>query len=220
MKKQLASLIYKPIFWLAGEVLDELPNLRKPFINSLVPVAERVYPSDHNLRPQTIVHHLKRYWFATTVRKPQGLALDYACGSGYGTEILSEAGYKATGWDINPEAMLYARKHFPKCRFAKPKGKYDLITFFEAIEHFEKEEGKAVLQSLKDSLTKNGTLLVSVPVKLDLTRNGFHKSHWNRYALDSYLGTLFKTVGVIYQDWDTGEIGPVEPDFFIFICKK
>ena len=227
MKKFFAGLLYRPVFWLAGEVLDEFPEARKPFINSLVPVAERVYPDDVNLRPQTIVHHLKRYWFASQFIKKGQRVLDYACGSGYGTQILQEkSNVVAMGYDINQEALDYATNHFHRPMFFYKMEwlpyNFGLITFFEAIEHMTKEEGKETLEKLKGLLAENGTLVISIPCKLDTQRNGFHKSHWDRFVLASYLGRLFKTVGVTYQDWDTGEIGNkgIGPDFYIFVCKK
>jgi 2-polyprenyl-3-methyl-5-hydroxy-6-metoxy-1,4-benzoquinol methylase len=229
MKKKLAVLVHRLVFWLAGEILDELPNLRRPFVNSLVPVVERVYPDDPGLRPQTIVHHLKRYWFATQLQKQRGWALDYACGSGYGTEILREAGYRAYGVDINEEAIAYAKKHFPACDFAlkdfadigTPPGEYDLITLFEAIEHLGLQEGKECIKTLGRYLNENGVMVISLPKDLDSDRNGFHKSYWDRFVLAAYLGEIFKEVGVVYQNWNAGEIGPrVEPNFYIFVCRK
>ena len=221
MKRYLAITLHRFAFWLTAEVLDELPELRTDFINSLVPVVERVYPKDRGLRPQTIAHHLKRYWFATRVQGSQGYALDFACGSGYGTEILREAGYIARGVDIDDEAVAYAKKNFPQCSFGRMplERKYDLITFFEAIEHLDTVTGIAVINNLKRKLNPTGKLVASIPRDRNEKRNGFHKSHWNKNGLAIYLKSKFEDVKVYGQDWNTGEIGNVDPDFYIYVCS-
>lgn len=84
--------------------------------------------------------HTERYRFAAE-RIPKGSkVLDLACGCGYGSWILHEAGMEVTGADIEPEAISYAEKNYPgpayACKRAEElSGTYDALVTFETIEH-------------------------------------------------------------------------------------
>lgn len=193
-------------------------------------IIERVYLDDKRLRPQTIHHHVKRYMFATEIiDKEMEKTLDLACGSGYGTLLLSVFSNEITGVDISKEAIEYAKKHYHKPTFLvgdvtkiKPK-RYNLITFFEAIEHLPFNEGQELLKKIATKMmAKDGIFIMSTPRKNNGKYNTFHKSEWSYDLIKNTLGSLFKEVTIWGQDWDTGIISldhVVDNDFYIAVCK-
>ena len=70
---------------------------------------ERFYPDDF-MPPWVRYQHLERYrWAAKFVAGKR--VLDVACGTGYGTAILANAGAtQVDGFDCSPEAVAFARK--------------------------------------------------------------------------------------------------------------
>lgn len=87
--------------------------------------------------------HVQRYLFASNMADP-GSILDLACGCGYGSKILHDAGFDVTGGDICKEALDYARKNYPGPYYIQadcenpPSGHFDTLVTFETIEHLKK----------------------------------------------------------------------------------
>ena len=84
--------------------------------------------------------HTERYRFAASKIPKGSKVLDLACGCGYGSWILHEAGMKVTGADIEPEAISYAEKNYPGPAYIRKaaeeiEGQYDAIVTFETLEH-------------------------------------------------------------------------------------
>ena len=75
---------------------------------------ERIIPKEDFCGPNTNIYkeHVARYEFASKYIKSKKI-LDIACGSGYGSEILSKNGaYHVIGCDISEEAIEYAKKYY------------------------------------------------------------------------------------------------------------
>lgn len=194
--------------------------------------------NDPRVKPQTIQHHLKRYQFA--VKATRKYALDFACGSGYGTNMLAEAGYHAIGIDISKETLQKASAKYQHVQFycgsltsekvwseiySKWNNKIDLITFFEAIEHFSKTEGQKIVELAFCCLKPNGVFIVSTPRKANKKYNKFHKSEWIYKELELLLKKYFSGVLSYSQTWEDGQIDPKgtenkKEDFYIFLCVK
>jgi len=116
--------------------------------------------------------HIARYEFAlqfsTGIR-----VLDIACGSGYGSFILSKNAQFVDGIDISIESIHFAQSQYKKDNINFQVGdinnyysdkKYDLIVCFETLEHIENY--KTVLKNLKSLLAPNGKLIISSPNRL------------------------------------------------------
>ena len=192
---------------------------------------ERIYPDDKRVKPQTIAHHKARYQFATQIQEAKGRSLDLACGTGYGTEMLRKAGYNAKGIDISPEAYEFARKSYPQCDFLledilKPeifRNPYQLITMFEAIEHFPYMEGVKLIERLSNFVLKDGFFILSTPKDTNDKYNTFHKSEWGYATIKNICGSYFENVKIYGQDWDTAEISDDNVrnnDFYIAVCQR
>ena len=133
---------------------------------------ERVIPGQ--VEPDLWAEHLSRYRFAANVaaslaRPPE--ILDLGCGTGYGTAALAEHAASATGLDLAPDAITYARDHYlrPNLQFLQGSvtdvplsdASFDLITAFEVIEHIA--DGSKLLAEARRLLRPTGLLLVSTP---------------------------------------------------------
>jgi len=121
--------------------------------------------------------HLRRY--ASIRRFCYGKVLDFACGCGYGTHVLSvnpEVNL-VTGLDIDANAVEWARTHF-----ASPKAKYiqadcreinesfNTLVCLETIEHIRD------INELKELVERCGfdVLILSFPDKKSTHFNAFH----------------------------------------------
>ncbi len=151
---------------------------------------ERFVPGTDGL---LAAEHMQRYLFASRYAKGKTV-LDIACGSGYGTRMLLDAGAgTATGVDVSAEATRYARARFAdgttddKLRFVTADaetfraGTFDLIVSFETLEHLEKRD--QFLANIKGMLATAGMLVISTPNKAVTSpmkdprkiRNQYHK---------------------------------------------
>jgi SAM-dependent methyltransferase len=91
-----------------------------------------------------------------------GIALDFGCGNGVFTEVLSNSlpGWEIWGCDISETALLNARKRYPNCKFATLEQiqnqniKFDLIFSHHVLEHVSNLD--ETIASLADSLKAGG----------------------------------------------------------------
>ena len=191
---------------------------------------ERIYPNDDRVKPQTIAHHVARYSLAISLKKPMGIAVDLGCGSGYGSNMLKQAGYTVWGVDRSGEAITYAKKNYQVDFDVIDLGNIvfeskanSLITMFEVLEHLTRLKGLSLLSKISRGLKPGGIFIMSVPRDINPKNNGFHKSKWTYGMLKRELSTRFLSVEIIGQDWDTvkfSEENVKENDFYIAICKN
>lgn len=114
--------------------------------------------------------HQERYRFARRFASGRRI-LDLACGTGYGSHQLAEAGARQVdGVDLSPAVLAHARSHYkaPNLTFSqgdicawRSAEPYDLITCFETIEHVP--DHLAALANLRTLLASAGQLLISTP---------------------------------------------------------
>lgn len=202
---------------------------------------ERIYLNG-KFEPQTIAHHVGRYKFVLEMVPPVSgdLALDICCGSGYGTDMLAKAGYLVSGIDKDIPAIKFARKNYAgsfnradmtkvtksfcyTAGYSMPR--FDLVTMFEALEHFRFNEGRAILGYVYTLLKDNGYFVVSVPRDINRKNNGFHKSKYTLKLLQETLESVFGKgrVTMFGQDWDTATIDQKDiekNDFYVAVCRK
>lgn len=152
-------------------------------------IHERIDPnSDKNIMCLSRLAHIKRYLKTLEIIGKGNNVLDYGCGFGYGSKILSKEN-QVLGMDISDKAIEYAKKNYSDENinysigdlsnngFSK-QGLFDAITFFEVLEHIENP--KMILQNFKKSLKNNGKLFVSVPNGNNAPDNNEH--HVNTYT--------------------------------------
>lgn len=169
---------------------------------------ERVVPGES---PEWLyAEHLARYEFAAQFAKGKNV-LDVACGTGYGSELLAEAGaIHVSGVDIAPEAVEHAREfyHHPNLAYHVADAidlsifaehQFDLVVSFETIEHLS--DIPRFLREVHRMLRPGGLFIVSTPngalarLKDQLTgkpSNPHHRIEYRPGQFRRALGRLFR----------------------------
>jgi 2-polyprenyl-3-methyl-5-hydroxy-6-metoxy-1,4-benzoquinol methylase len=148
-------------------------------LERLVPAA--LHPDDATGQ-ETYQLHIERYDFASRFIS-SGRVLDCACGVGYGSHRLLDAGdrmQRVVGVDIDESAIAYARANFsdPRLDYVRADATtfdaepFDAIVSFETIEHVPDPE--SVIDNFVRLLAPGGLLIASVPVTPSVDVNPFH----------------------------------------------
>lgn len=120
--------------------------------------------------------HLARYEFAKNYVSNKRV-LDIACGSGYGSKMLIEAGAtEVYGVDIDQDAISYATDKYAEaglhfvCESASkvsfPQKHFDVVVSFETIEHLDDDIRSKYIEVIKNVLKDDGVIILSTPNKL------------------------------------------------------
>jgi SAM-dependent methyltransferase len=146
---------------------------------------ERVYPDemDSSREFQRIIKQvfLRRYEVARdwlrehfNGRSREIRILDIACGSGFGSKILSALG-ETVGVDIDPESIEYAKAHYKNKNgrvkfltgnaddpaFLDSLGRYDAVVSSATIEHLD--DPISFLSWIKKTLKPGGSCVLAFP---------------------------------------------------------
>ena len=110
--------------------------------------------------------------------------LDIACGSGYGSRMLHEAGAsQVVGCDLAESPLAYARVHHALDGITYVQGdaetfawehQFDVVCSFETIEHLR--HPNRLLDRIDELLTADGLLCLSVPIGETRHLDPFHLS--------------------------------------------
>jgi SAM-dependent methyltransferase len=121
-------------------------------------------------------HHKARYrWAVDVLRDVRGPVVDIACGSGYGSHMLAEAGHAVIGIDTSESAVAEAARVHRHASLTFRRGDAeDLSDFadasiaavvsFETIEHLHRP--RTFLAEIHRVLAPGGVLLLSTPNRL------------------------------------------------------
>jgi 2-polyprenyl-3-methyl-5-hydroxy-6-metoxy-1,4-benzoquinol methylase len=138
---------------------------------------------------------------------PQGgRVLDLFCGDGYFSDHFwaSSAGH-IDAVDRDSAALTLARACHSKPNIdyrcldivldSLPGTGYDLVCFFEAIEHLSVENGLLVLEKVKDALVPGGWLVGSSTAVAAANRGRGNREHDNEFtdeqSLAAFVGQVF-----------------------------
>jgi SAM-dependent methyltransferase len=159
--------------------------------------------------PDVELEHLERYSYAAAYVRDADV-IDIACGSGYGSKMLADAGARnVQGFDIDRAVALYADQHFaaPNLAYAQadaenlaavPDNCADLVVSFETIEHLNRVD--SYLHEVKRVLRPGGQFIVSTPDRRLAScmyplrgrpNNGYHIEEFT----GSELGRLLESAG-------------------------
>jgi SAM-dependent methyltransferase len=160
---------------------------------------ERAIIGSEAIPKYIIEEHVARYGFACRFALGRCI-LDVACGSGYGSHMLCQAGAKSVlGIDISSESINYASRFAEDAvKFVQGDAQYldlsddsfDLVVSFETIEHTVNP--KQFLSEVKRVLKPGGILIISTP-----NRHHFSPFYWvnrrprNKYHLFEVNSTEF-----------------------------
>lgn len=159
----------------------------------------RARPHDlKNLR-----NHMRFYEFAAQF-VPASRVIDVGCGSGYGCQVLHEAGAdEVHGTDVSRHALRFARKHFGEhASFTEqsitaldgyPDDFADVVVSSEVLEHI-KEYGleSRAIGELRRVTRPGGLLVIATPNSELLGEHGFS---WDE--LSSLIGSHFNEFCII-----------------------
>jgi len=182
--------------------------------------------------------HYKRYEFAQTLLKVGDLCGDFACGTGYGTVMLSQKSSSVFGGDINGHVIKKIKKRYSKfnnINFIEVDllklnydNKFDKIISFETIEHFEEKNIFNLFQIFNKNLKRGGQLIFSVPYMQERSENavkmGFHLTfNIDENKIYKWLADSSFTVNFCkYQNYQSHLISNhlKRRDFIIYVATK
>lgn len=150
-----------------------------------------------SLRSRAI--HTLRYEFAKHYCEDK-IALDGACGTGYGTSILGTKARSVVGIDLAQDAIGYARSHFEsgavtfepslvECTRFEAQS-FDVVVSFETVEHTLCP--RAHMAEIARVLRPDGTAILSVPNAWGLTDHHFFDFDYD--LLKEVLAPVFGTI--------------------------
>jgi len=210
---ELADAIIRAVFQ-AAEVA-RIAGDRSP--QGLTDDGERMVPEFHR-GTYVYAEHMARYLLSAAFVRDRRV-LDVACGSGYGVEILSDAGARhVVGLDVAPKAALYGHGHFagPRTTFLVGEGgslpfadaPFDVVVSFETIEHVP--DYHLFLAEVRRVLKPKGLFIVSTPNKgVYPEGNPYHFKEFRFGEFEEVLRSYFKEVAMMPQDnWVANAILP------------
>ena len=174
--------------------------------------------------------HLARYVAFMHPFCTHKIVLDAACGTGYGTQILSWAADSAFGIDIEPSAIEYAEEMYATDRttfvigdvtkMPFPDKMFDVVVSFETIEHL-KEPEKFVDEAWR-VLADDGVFIVSAP---ENSGSVFHRAEYSADGLAALLGAFpereyYGQAFGLEHTIQKGVVPHSEHDTHIFVAKK
>ena len=125
---------------------------------------------DITVRARTDLPERCVYWLCTVLRYhlPPGRALDVGCGHGAFVMLLARAGFEATGLELSPWVIDFARQTFGVPVLRGPieeqrlgPGSVDVITMMDVLEHLP--EPLVTLSAALTALDEDGILVMQTP---------------------------------------------------------
>lgn len=183
-------------------------------------------------------NHYRRYEFAANIISDGEICGDFACGSGYGSVMLSKKATRVVGADLNKKVISKIKRRYKgntRVEFINNNlldlqynDLFSTVVSFETIEHFYESEIYNLLQIFHKSLKAGGIMILSVPYMQEdseAARNlGFHKTFGiDEERVKLWLNkTGFEKPSFFYQNYVDHVINEIKTnaDFLICIAKK
>ncbi len=177
---------------------------------------ERYVPGEGGA--QIAYEHWHRYAFAKRWAVGRNV-LDVACGTGYGTALLSTVARLCWGIELDRETAQEASRLAAAenlCVLQADVGKLplatasmDMVVAFEILEHVE--DYQSLMQELARVLSPDGMLLISTPNKASYSddrhyRNPYHVKEFYRDEFLALLHRYFPEVLLCHQQIRSGSL--------------
>lgn len=128
---------------------------------------------------------------------------DVGFGTGFGTHLLTVNAKEIYGFEVDEDAINFARRVFPfkKVHFNYGDitqgidGSFDYVVMVDVIEHI-KDDTQAI-KNAKNMLVKQGSLILSTPNRLSRYRKA--ETHFREYSpaeLEGVLKNVFSSVSL------------------------
>jgi 2-polyprenyl-3-methyl-5-hydroxy-6-metoxy-1,4-benzoquinol methylase len=183
---------------------------------------------------ENVERHIARYKFAKKFISKDDIALDCACGCGYGSKILSEVAKSVIAVDIDETAIKYAKKYYNadniqyiqkdcyKLEFEDCS--FDKIVSIETIEHLP--DPVPFIKKIYKLLKKGGIVIISTPMlrykdgKPYIT-SPYHLSEMPREQFLRLIKSIFDEASFYAQhQTEFPELTYENTGFCIAVCKK
>ena len=164
---------------------------------------ERMYLGSDACDVDSHKDHFDRYEFAKKFLKKDFTVADAACGTGYGSDMISGSCAKVIGLEISDHALAWARTHHAKVNveFKKadlnrnldlPSDFADVVVSFETLEHIANQGG--MLAEFKRILKPHGVLIISSPDRDIITGKAHLKNefHINELSKPEFVAVMRK----------------------------
>lgn len=183
-------------------------------------------------------NHFRRYEFAKDIVTAGDICGDFACGTGYGSVLISDKADKVIGADLDGKVIAAIKDRYKEktnitflnenLLNLKFENLFDTILSFETIEHFAEEDISLLLKIFAKSLKENGKFVFSTPYIQERSEAamelGFHLTF---YIDENKINDWIKEAGLIieniyYQNYDTHLIKKEleKKDFIICVARK
>ena len=166
--------------------------------------------------------HYRRYEFAKSVISPGKIIGDFACGTGYGSIMLSENAQLVIGADIDKDVIEQIRRRYAGVKNTEfvcsnllnltYQSFFDCIVAFETIEHIREADIPRLFAIFARALKPGGMLIFSTPYKQpkspEAVNMGFHQT----FDIDEEkIGRWLSENGLVseyfkYQNYQTHNI--------------
>jgi SAM-dependent methyltransferase len=180
--------------------------------------------------------HLARYQFASAYCKDKRV-LDGACGTGYGSSLISQCARDVTGIDCSPDAVDYATHNYGNSavKFQKSfvestpfeSATFDVVISLETVEHTLCPESH-LMEIVRLLDPANGLAILSVPNSWGLTDH--HFIDFNMDLFEPLTKKFFGKVEFFYQNPESHStlpgIGPLlsaapqDAQCIVAVCSK
>lgn len=178
--------------------------------------------------------HFHRYKFAQDLIKNTDIVGDFACGSGYGTMMLSEKAKQVIGVDLNGEVVNYISDRYSKEKKVsfvnnnlldlEFEEAFDVIVSFETVEHLTEENIKKLFSIYHKALKKGGKIIFSTPYNQEETeaavKMGFHLTFYIiEDTVKEWLAEAgFELDSMKYQNYQEHEVTDALENKVFIIC--
>lgn len=150
---------------------------------------------------------------------------DIGFGTGFGTHLFNVKAKEVYGYEIDDDAIKFARAIFPfKNLYFEHgdivkgiDGAFDYVVMIDVIEHIKHD--KKALDNVKKMLNKGGTFLCSTPNRLSRYRKA--ESHYKEYAPREFEGILKRTfVNVSLKNYAMEPLASDYENPLIAVCRN
>ena len=137
--------------------------------------------------------------------------LDYGCGSGYGTFLMSKHFSEVSGIDVSDETIAYCKANFKgnNINFSVlnplkqpfPDASFDFIFSFQVFEHVPLDQVEQYIQYVQNMLKPNGKAIITTPncnnYHNNFSGNIFHVKEYSQVELEELFSKYMKDFRVI-----------------------